>query len=382
MPGLVAEGTAVSFIKGGGTVYYTTDGSDPRLPGGAVSGRARTATPVIVNASTVITARAQNGSDWSGPIHATYLVGSLANASNLIISELHYAPESPATPGEQAVSLVPADYEFIELKNISPTDRISLIDVHFEQGIDFVFTGSAITSLGPGERVLIVSNQAVFEARYGLAHSSRIAGEFQNGTHLDNDGETIRLVDGLGVDIARFTYNDQIPWPFDAGFTGYSLVLINGAALPGAYDNPAQWRTSTHLGGNPNAGDDVPFVGNELDDLDNDHLAALLEYALGTSDSDSGSGAGAFRIDLAELEIAGVIDTYLIATHRRQLAADEALIRIEETYDLDGDWTTAGLILHSEVHNGDGTSTVTYRGERPVSPAERRVFFRVTAQAR
>jgi hypothetical protein len=382
VPGLVTEGTAVSFTRGDDTVYYTTDGSDPRLSGGAVSGRARTATPVIVNVSTVITARARSGSNWSGPIQATYLVGSLANASNLVFTEIHYAPESPATPGEQAVSLVPADYEFIELKNVSSTDRISLIDVHFEKGIDFAFTGSAITSLGPGERVLIVSNQAAFEARYGVAHSNRIAGEFQNGTRLDNDGETIRLVDALGVDIALFTYNDQAPWPFDAGFAGYSLVLINGIAPPVAYNNPALWRTSTDLGGNPNASDHVPFVGNELDDLDNDGIAALLEYALGTSDSDSGAGAGAFGIDFAEIEVAGVIATYLTATHRWNLAADGAVICVEQADDLDGEWTKGGMIFHSEVHNGDGTSTVTYRGERPVSPADRRMFFRVAAQTR
>lgn len=379
-PGSVSKGTTLSFTGDGGTVYYTTDGSDPRLPGGGVSGKAKTSIPVTVNSSTVITARARNESNWSGLIQGSFLVEPLANASNLIISEIHYAP---AAPSGQAVSQVPADYEFIELENISATETISLGGVHFEQGIDFAFSVNGIAALGPGERVLIVSNRAAFEERYGLAHSSRIAGEFANGTHFDNDGETVQLVDGLGADIALFTYNDQVPWPFDAGFTGYSLVLINdGTAPPVDYNNPAQWRTSVDLDGNPNAGDSELFVGRELDDLDNDGLPALLEHALGTSDSDGGSGLGAFRIAIGELEVAGVTDTYLIANHRRRLAADGAVIRVEIADGLDGTWTTAGMILHSEFHNGDGTSTVTYRSESPVSPADPRVFGRVAAQSR
>jgi hypothetical protein len=379
-PGPVAAGTALSFTGGGGTVFYTTDGSDPRLPGGAVSGSAKTATPVIVNDSTVITARARDGSSWSGLIQGSFLSGSLANASNLIISEVHYAP---AAPPEQGSSYAPADYEFIELENISATETISLGGVHFEQGIDFAFTVNGIAALGPGERVLIVSNQAAFADRYGPALSSRIAGEFANGTHLDNDGETIQLVDGLGADIALFTYDDQAPWPFDAGFTGYSLVLItDGTAPPADYDDPGQWRMSVDLGGNPNASDSESLVGRELDDLDHDGLSALLEHALGTSDTEGGSGLDAVRVTVGELEVAGVTDLYLIATHRRRLAADGTVILVEIAESLDGTWTTAGLVPHSEIHNGDGTSRVTYRSESPVSSANAPVFARVAVQTR
>ena len=41
--GAVNAGTDVGFSGAGGTVYFTTDGSDPRLPGGGISPAASTA---------------------------------------------------------------------------------------------------------------------------------------------------------------------------------------------------------------------------------------------------------------------------------------------------------------------------------------------------
>jgi hypothetical protein len=71
----------------GATIYYCTDGSDPRLPGGAVSPKALVyQSPIALNASTVIMARAHNlnhqnltgannpplSSPWSGYTTATF----------------------------------------------------------------------------------------------------------------------------------------------------------------------------------------------------------------------------------------------------------------------------------------------------------------------
>jgi hypothetical protein len=71
----------------GATIYYCTDGSDPRLPGGAVSSAARVyQAPIPIQNSTVITARARDlthqnptgannpplSSPWSGATAATF----------------------------------------------------------------------------------------------------------------------------------------------------------------------------------------------------------------------------------------------------------------------------------------------------------------------
>ncbi len=379
-PGLVNAGTNVSFSGAGGTVYYTIDGTDPRLSGGGISGSASSSTPINVSSSTVIIARARSGSDWSGPIQGTFLVGPLANASNLIITEIHYAPQGPQNSTELAVTSDPSDFEFMELMNVSLTDTIDLTDVHFENGIDFTFTGTAVTSLAPGERVLIVRNQAAFEARYGTTHSSRIAGEFANLSRLDNAGETIQIVDGLGIDIVNFAYNDQVPWPLDAGLPGYSLVFIHDGTLPAGYDQAANWRSSVDLGGNPNGSDAAPLVGNPLADDDEDELLALLEHALACSDSDSTEGHDAYESALQSLVINEVPGTYLTLIFQRNLRADDVLMEVESGTTLAG-LATGGMVLHSETNNGDGTSTVVYRSSTPVL-TEARIFTRISASMR
>ena len=142
-----------------------------------------------------------------------------------------------------------------------------------------------ITTLAPGERVLIVSNQAAFEARYGTSMNSSIAGQF-GPSRLDNAGERIHLVDALGGTIQDFTYNDKHPWPTEAGFTGYSLVLIDdGASMPD-HSQASNWRSSTVIGGNPDADDSSALFGDPQADDDGDGLKKLIEHALGTSDND------------------------------------------------------------------------------------------------
>ena len=54
-----------------------------------------------------------------------------------------------------------SDYEFIELCNTSG-QTLDLKDVKFTEGITFAFAASSVTSLEPGEYVLIVNNLAAF----------------------------------------------------------------------------------------------------------------------------------------------------------------------------------------------------------------------------
>ena len=126
-----------------------------------------------------------------------------------------------------------------------------------------------------------------------LPSGSRVAGMFRGD--LENDGEQIVLQAADGSTIRDFTYNDKHPWPESADGDGYSMVLIAPRTNPD-HRNPFNWRSSVDADGSPGGGDAIPFTGDPEADLDRDGLTALLEHALGTSDTDPDSGSAAFRI--------------------------------------------------------------------------------------
>jgi hypothetical protein len=170
----------------------------------------------------------------------------------LKISEIMYHPADPTT-AELAAGFADSDeFEFLEFFNASETETLDLNGVRIVSGpsAEFNFSGSNVTSLGPGESVIVVRNQAAFEARYGTSLSNRIAGVYEG--KLDNAGELLAVIDPAGVDIERFTYDDVAPWPVEADGLGYSLVRV----APRSMTNPAlasSWKASYVLGGSPAA---------------------------------------------------------------------------------------------------------------------------------
>ena len=100
------------------------------------------------------------------------------------------------------------------------------------------------TTLAPGARVLIVSNEAAFEARY--SPGLNVAGHYT--MRLNNDGEHLAIVDTQYGAIQDFTYNDAAPWPTTPDGQGPSLEVID---IWGDYDDPANWRASGPVGGTP-----------------------------------------------------------------------------------------------------------------------------------
>ena len=72
-PGQVPTGFNLTITAAAGTVYYTLDGSDPRLPGGAVAPAAQTYTaPLVIVQLSHVKARSLNGSAWSAINDATF----------------------------------------------------------------------------------------------------------------------------------------------------------------------------------------------------------------------------------------------------------------------------------------------------------------------
>ena len=306
-------------MTGSGALYYTLDGSDPRLWGGAVKpGLTPYAAPVVLNATTTVKARALSGGVWSALTEASFLISTPASVGNLVISEVHY---NPAGTDEA---------EFIELMNTSAA-TIDLSGVRLTAGLDFTFPNGR--TLAAGARIIIIRDAAAFTAQHGGAVN--VAGEFQSLTNLDNGGEHLTLLAANGIPIADFTYDDDAPWPNDADGNGSSLTLINPAAHPD-YTLPLNWRASCLPNGTPGTTDATTFTGNPNADADADGISARLEYALGTSDTDGSSPA-----PLQWNPAAGTV------TFLRNCAADDAVALLEASTDLTT-WSVTWLLTRRD----------------------------------
>ena len=306
-------------------------------------------------------------SHWSAPVQFTTGTSNYLQTlkDNLMVSELMYHPAPPAVPYAEN------DYEYLELVNISPSLTLDLTNVRFTKGVNFNFAGSAITSLAPGARVLVVKNAAAFASRHGAGKP--IAGQWDAADSLSNSSEEVKLSYGAGSAIQDFTYADNSPWPAQADVGGYSLVLRAPETRPDHAD-PAKWRASYVAGGSPGGADRQTYAewaaANQATDPfaddDFDSLTNAAEYTLGGTNNTS---------DMHRLPVASIAtytigvstDTYLTITLRRPLGSDEATTSIEWSLDLSpASWAANGALV-SRVDNGDGSQTEVWRAAFPVS---------------
>lgn len=260
--GSVPSGTTLSISRhtgtppqnftyaSGGTLYYTTDESDPRSSSGTAQGTAYTGPLVLANSATVKARLLENG-NWSPLTTASFIVNAVpASPANLVISELCYKPTPPApgTPEYLAGYTSGNNFEYMELLNVS-AGNVDLTGCQIIGGITFSFAGVSQSklTLAPGERVLVVGNEAAFAMRHGTGQAARILGTFSG--NLSNSGETVTL---LGADtnvIASVAYGIADPWPLAPQTSGYSLVLTN--ARPNPTYGAADFRSSVQAGGTP-----------------------------------------------------------------------------------------------------------------------------------
>ena len=246
--GTVPRGSSL-VVTSLNTIYYTTDGSDPRLTGGALNPTATllaSGSSLPLNQSTLIKARSQStGGEWSALTEATFTI----DASSLVISEIMYHP------ADQSLA------EFLEITNTSDLE-LSLTGLYFSAGITFDFSQhSAVQTLAGGERLLIIRDLATFQELYGNTYDSLIAGSYQDDTALANSGERIALSAADGSPIFDFSYDDEEPWPTSPDTDFFSLVYLSGDSA-----HPANWRASTTAEGNPGRSDSIPFTGGDLVD--------------------------------------------------------------------------------------------------------------------
>lgn len=314
----------------------------------------------------------------------TYPGSETLTQANLRVSEIMYAPSAPIA-GELATdpTLSASDFEFLELVN-NGSRNLDLSDAKFTEGVSLTLAPGTV--LTPGQRVIVVANQAAFEMRYGTGLP--IVGVYTG--NLDNGGEQIQIIDAVGENVLEFSYNDNWYSQTDGG--GHSLVMLDPAAtLVTDFDEAINWGVSQNLGGDPAAlapttamtyqfwknqnfteteqlnaaitGDDV--------DLDQDGLSNVLEYALGynpkVKNSDLGYSAALVGVSSED---------YLALTLRRQKNAIDLIYEVQVGTTLQG-WSATTPQVGSLSDNGDGTETITIRDAVSVANGEKR-FIRLS----
>ncbi|MBL9170064.1 MAG: lamin tail domain-containing protein [Verrucomicrobiales bacterium] len=219
-----------------GQIYFTLNGSDPRLVGGGLSPEAQPySAPLSINGNAYLKARVKNSTNWSALVEAPFT--SAGYFADLTVTEIMYNPlDALPVPGEE--------FEFLELRNTG-ANSLNLGGLSFTAGITFTFTNG--TTLAPKASYLLVRNLSAFKTRYPAA--------VPNGVYtgsLANSGETLTLSHGLLGEVLSFAYSDELPWPLTADGQGFSLVLRR----PGSsddLDDASSWQASSASGGSPGA---------------------------------------------------------------------------------------------------------------------------------
>lgn len=227
--GRVVPGTRLTMSRKTGTVWYTTNGIDPRVPfSSEVAPQARRyADALLLQPPVQIQARTLDGTHWSALVSVSFQTASVPTP--LSISEIQYHPLGGET------------YEFIELHN-SGSLPADVSGFQFT-GIQFRFPSPALP-IPAGGRIVLAndSNPDLFRQRYpGVA----VSGWF--GGSLDNGGERLELKDKAGRTVTSVEYGDSHRWPQSADGLGSSLENRDARLDP---DDPAAW-TASAPGGTP-----------------------------------------------------------------------------------------------------------------------------------
>ncbi|MDF7806661.1 lamin tail domain-containing protein [Pontiellaceae bacterium B12219] len=225
--GAVLEGFQPILTSSAGTIYYTLDGTDPRLPGGSISPAALiwSAGAVTVTEDITITSRVRtSGGEWSALAEPRFLLGSrqVPTAGELLITEISYNPDGSD------------DYEFIEIWN-SSTNLIDMSGVSLSNAVRYIFPEYA--TLNPGAFVVVVVEDAAsFSNRYQNVSSPwywdgiEVAGEWVGA--LSDGGETIVLTDAAGATLSTVSYTVGGDWPEAPDGGGSSLEVRSPDQVP------------------------------------------------------------------------------------------------------------------------------------------------------
>jgi hypothetical protein len=190
-----------------------------------------------------------------------------------------------------------ADAEYLELANITTND-VALYDTNtatpwqITQGIKYDFPTTPPLTLAPGEKILLVHDNATFATNYTPVAGTRIF-QWTSGS-LDNSGETVELskpgnTNNAGVRqyirVDRVDYSDTAPWPSGPDGSGTALVRIDNHAYGNDVANWTEASGSFGEGSYLQWTTDQNFPAGQdgaSDDPDHDGIRNAMEYALGT----------------------------------------------------------------------------------------------------
>jgi hypothetical protein len=276
--GEIPAGTVLTLSKpagspSGAVIYYTLDGSDPRLAGGGVSPTALAYTGAItLNASTQVQARifydnTGTSNDWSPVVDKTFL---LDQPYPLRTVELYYHPETVE------------EHEFIELLNTGST-TISLNNVQITSFTATPYTFVSGLTLAAGQRIVVARNPVDFQARFGTGINLAPTGYAE--ANLSNGGEPVSLLGPFGETLQAFTYDDIAPWQTSPDGGGYSLEYVgplsagenpNDVAPADPFEVATNWRASFEIGGSPGTDGEPVLVDSA--DFNADNMVNGLDF--------------------------------------------------------------------------------------------------------
>ena len=264
--GSVSNGFQLAMENSAGTIYFTLDGTDPRMRGGGLSPNAVAYDGTVsLGRTTTVKARALGNGEWSALNEAEFLIADQATSDNLRVSEVNYHP-GDLSESENAAGINDADeFEFIEFVNISDVTvdlrNVSLVRVTADnrEGVDFAFAEGDVFELLPNERVVVVENMDAFLVRYG--GDVLVAGEWSG--QLSNGGESITVISSDEI-IQQFTYDDEWYGATDGG--GRTLEVVDLAGALDDWSSSFGWRSSNSPNGSPGEEDKGGVPGDSNGD--------------------------------------------------------------------------------------------------------------------
>jgi hypothetical protein len=207
----------VGYSPEPGILYYTTDGSDPRLHGGAVNPNAYIYTePISFTETTHIKVRELDNGQWTALNEATFFVTSPED--DVRITEWMYQGQPDSS------------YEFIEFTNVG-TSSVDMTGWSFDDDnrTPGIFDLSDFGIVEPGESVIITEVTAEnFRAAWGLSPSVKVIGNLGNPTGNGNNlgrADEINLYNSADELVDSLTYadNDAAGGPRTRYFSGNIL---------------------------------------------------------------------------------------------------------------------------------------------------------------
>ncbi len=216
--GIVPAGTTITLsnTNGAGQIFYTLDGSDPRIFNNGTNPAATVYTgPISLPVGVYdLKARVRHNGVWSAMCPKRFYVGQ--EYDNLRFNEIHYNPlDSFLANGD---TIKGKEFEFVELHNRGTSD-VFLTDLVIDKGITAVFDEGDV--IPAGGFLVLAEDANNFQLKYGFAPDYVYDGK------LDNGGEELTLRSPDLKTIDKVKYDDELPWDPAPDNGAFSLAVID-----------------------------------------------------------------------------------------------------------------------------------------------------------